>query len=154
MSDLPLSMGKPGDSSSHLGTHSETGRSTPPHRILVVDDDANVALILQAGLETLPHCQVSVASSGKRAVQLFEEGPFDLLITDYKMPGADGMTLAKYVRELYPRTVIVVITAYSSDELHEQAACASVYCVLDKPVGLAEVRRLVMEVLGRPAGGL
>lgn len=118
-----------------------------PRRILVVDDEENVALTLEAGLERVPNCQVAIATSGEQALQLFEERPFDLLITDYKMPGTDGMTLASRVRELYPKTVIILVTAYGSEELRQQAARVSIRRILDKPVRLAEVRAVAMEVL-------
>ena len=119
-------------------------------RILIVDDEENVALTLQDSLEKLPDCQVSVATSGEEALRLFEQQPFDLLITDYKMPGMDGMTLAAQVRQSYPMTAIVMVTAYSSDELREQAARASIQRILGKPVRLSEVRSAALEVLDQP----
>jgi CheY-like chemotaxis protein len=110
-----------------------------------------VALTLQDSLEKLPNCEVAVATSGEEALSLFEQRPFDLLITDYKMPGVDGMTLATRVRQLYPQTAVVMVTAYSSDELREQAAHASIQRILGKPVKLAEVRSAAMEVLDQSA---
>lgn len=121
-------------------------------RILVVDDEENVALTLQAGLEKLPNCEVEVATDGEQALQLFEQRPFNLLVTDYKMPGTDGMTLATRVRQTYPQTAIVMITAYSNDDLREQAARASIQHILDKPVKLTEVRSAAMEALGQSDG--
>jgi CheY-like chemotaxis protein len=122
-------------------------------RILVVDDEENVALTLQAGLERLPNCEVSVATSGEEALQLFEQQPFDLVVTDYKMPGTDGMTLAVRIRQKYPQAAIVMITAYSSDELREQAARASIQHILDKPVKLTEVRSAALDALSHPENG-
>jgi CheY-like chemotaxis protein len=119
-------------------------------RILVVDDEENVALTLQAGLEQLPNCEVAVATSGEQALQLCEQRPFDLVVTDYKMPGTDGMMLAARVRQNYPETAIVMITAYSSDDLREQAARASIQRILDKPVKLTEVRLAALEALSQP----
>ena len=118
-----------------------------PRRILVVDDEENVALTIQDGLEKLPNCQVAVATSGDRALQLFEEMPFDLLITDYKMPGTDGMTLSARVRQSYPQTSIIMITAYSNQLLQQQAIDFSIQCVLDKPVKLDEIRSVALETL-------
>ena len=118
-------------------------------RILVVDDEENIALILQEGLEGLPYCQVAIATSGKQALQMFGQQPFDLLITDYKMPEINGIALATRVRQLYPQTAIVMLTAYSSAELCEQAAHAAVRRVLDKPVKLTEIRSVASEALAR-----
>jgi CheY-like chemotaxis protein len=116
-------------------------------RILIVDDEENVALILQDGLKKLPRCKVVVAVSGEQALELFEQQPFDLLITDYKMSGMDGMTLAAHARQLCPWIAVVVITAYRSDALHERARHVSIQKIMDKPVGLAEIRRVALEAL-------
>ena len=80
-------------------------------RILIVDDEENVALTFQDSLERLPNCEVAIATNGEQALQLFEQQPFDLLITDYKMPDMDGGR----VRQLYRRTAIIMITAYGSE---------------------------------------
>jgi sigma-B regulation protein RsbU (phosphoserine phosphatase) len=73
-------------------------------RILVVDDDEKVVLSLRLGLKTLPNCETTTATDGHHALQLCEEEAFDLLITDYQMPGMDGIAPAKHVRRLYPQT--------------------------------------------------
>ena len=117
-------------------------------RILVVDDEENVALSLRAGLEAILQCEVTAVNGGEQALRLLARQPFDLLITDYKMPGMDGMALAAHIRLLYPETKIVMITAYGSDELCEQAARASVRRILDKPVALEDIRSAVIEALG------
>jgi two-component system sensor histidine kinase/response regulator len=118
-----------------------------PRRILIVDDEEYVAAMLREGLEKLPNCEIATATCGELALQLFEEKPFDLLITDYKMPGVDGITLAGRIQQLYPHTAIIMLTAYSSDALHVQAADVSIQRVLDKPVKLAEIRRVASEAL-------
>jgi CheY-like chemotaxis protein len=118
-------------------------------RILIVDDDEIVAMTFQSILEILPNCEVVIAHSGEQALRLFEQQPFNLLITDYKMPDTNGVLLATRVRQLYPRTIIFVITAYGDDELREQAARVSIRRVLDKPVDFTELRAVVLEALGQ-----
>ena len=121
----------------------------PPavRRILVVDDEEMVAMIIQEGLESLPNCQVVMATSGEQALQLFAQQPFDLVITDYKMPGVSGLTLAARIRQLYPQTVIIMITAYGDDILRDLAAQVSILRILDKPVKLKEIRDTTLEAL-------
>jgi CheY-like chemotaxis protein len=127
--------------------------NSPTQRnILVVDDDENVALSLQDGLATLPNCGIVVATNGDRALQIFRRQPFDLLITDYNMPGMDGMTLAREVRQLYPQTAIIMITAYNSDVLRDQADGADIRCILDKPAGLVEIRSAALQALRNRTG--
>ncbi len=116
-------------------------------RILIVDDEETVARTLQNILKKLPYCETAVATSGEQALRLFEAQPFDLLITDYKMPGMDGMSLAARIRQLYPRTAVIMITAYSNEELREQAARVAIQGILDKPVELVKIRNAALEVL-------
>ncbi len=116
-------------------------------RILIVDDEEFVALTLREGLEKLPNCEVAVSLSGQQALQLFEQQPFDLLITDYKMPDLDGVTLASYIRQHYPTTGIIMITAYSYDLIQEPEAAVAIQKVLNKPVRMAEIRDVALETL-------
>ena len=121
-----------------------------PGRILVVDDEVNLALTLKDGLNKLPNCEIAMATSAEEALQLFAEQPFDLLITDYRMPGIDGLALATRIRRLYPLTAIVMMSAYGSDDLRERATRASIRHFLDKPVQLTDLRLAVLEALSQP----
>ena len=112
-------------------------------------DEETVALGFQDGLEALPNCEIAVATSGEQALELFQQQPFDLLITDYQMPGTNGITLATHVRRSYSKTAIIMVTAYASDTLCEQAARASIRCILQKPVSIAKIRSTVLEILTR-----
>ncbi len=121
--------------------------NTALRRILIVDDEENVAFTLREGLKALSNSEITVVTSGQEAWKMLEAKTFDLVVTDYKMPDMDGMTLARRTRRLYPRAAIIMITAYSSEQLREQAAQASVQQVLDKPVGLKEIRSAASEAL-------
>ncbi len=125
-----------------------TDRARPRRqRVLVVDDEPNVTLIIQQALKRLPDCEVVTASNGLAAWQLFQTEPFDLLITDYNMPKMNGITLAQQVRHHSPRTIIIMITAYSLPHLPDTAEGAVIQKVLNKPVSIAEIRRLTVEAL-------
>jgi nitrogen-specific signal transduction histidine kinase len=129
---------------------SEETTPTPevhPHRILIVDDEEFVAFTLQEGLEKLPNCEVMITDNGKEALRLFEEQPFDLLITDYKMPEMTGVALATQIRRKYPETGVVMVTGYSNDLLRDPSAAAAIQRVLDKPVKLSEIRNVAQETL-------
>jgi CheY-like chemotaxis protein len=87
--------------------------SRPALRILAVDDDPLVRVTLAALLEDMGHVVVS-AESGRQAVDAFDGGGhFDLLVTDYAMPGMTGAELAQSVRGVQPGLPIVVATGYA-----------------------------------------
>ncbi|MGE7136894.1 response regulator [Luteibacter sp. NPDC031894] len=95
----------------------EDERRTPSNRpslkILAVDDDSLVRETLCAMLEDMGHVVVQ-AESGKHALVAFETpGKFDLLLTDFSMPGMTGAELAEALRQLQPDLPIVVATGYA-----------------------------------------
>ena len=115
------------------------------HRILIVDDEVFIAVALQEGLEKLPNCEVVATFSGEEALHLFQQQPFDLLITDYQMPGMNGVALVAQIRRLFPQTETIIITAYG-DRVLQETAMADLLC-LSKPVKLAEIRSLTLKIL-------
>ncbi len=137
--------------------------NTDPRRILIVDDDEEYASLLHLYLKRVPGCEVTRATGGAQALQFLERQTFDLLITDYEMPGPalpvpsavegswakgmDGLALAARVRQLYPLTAIVMLTGHGGNGLREQAARLSIRRVLSKLVSPAELRAVVVEEL-------
>ncbi|HEV7246853.1 MAG TPA: PAS domain-containing protein [Shinella sp.] len=92
---------------------SPQGRNSGPKRILLVDDDFLIAMSSVDMLADLGH-EVVEAHSGKDALErLKQDGPIDLLITDYSMPGMNGGELAKAARALFPDLPILIASGYS-----------------------------------------
>jgi PAS domain S-box-containing protein len=90
-----------------------SGEAAPSSTILVVDDDALIAMSTVDMLEDLGH-EVIEVNSGPGALQLLRDGrPIDLLITDYSMPGMTGVQLAKAAREMRPDLPILLATGYA-----------------------------------------
>ena len=101
--------------------------------VLLVDDDALVLASTAAMLEDLGH-RVVQAGSGAAALDRLREGaPAELLLTDYGMPGMDGLTLAAAARRLRPGLPVVLATGYGELPAAEQAGCIR----LAKPFGQA-----------------
>ena len=118
-------------------------------RILIVDDEAHIAWVLQEDLQTTFTDEIVTAASGEEALQLFADQPFDLLITDLKLTGIDGLTLAKQIHQLYPHTAIVLLSAYSGEALRQLTDMDFIQDILDKPVKLPVIRRIVSEILSK-----
>jgi DNA-binding NtrC family response regulator len=114
--------------------------------ILVVDDDQDVlemadCFFRKAGMEV--HC----AESGEEALAIFREKSFAVVITDFNMPGMNGVELAKKVQELNTPTAIILATGQPSKELSDLAMQAGIKTVLPKPLHMEKLLTLVNEMV-------
>jgi CheY-like chemotaxis protein len=104
-------------------------------RILVVDDNPAMADTLADILE-VKGFTVHAAASGAEALEILRDQPMDILLTDVKMPGMNGLELYRETRKLYPRLITIFMTAYSADELIQQGMAEGVKTILDKPLDM------------------
>jgi len=86
-------------------------RATKPTQILLVDDNAHGLVARRTVLEELGYTIVS-ASSAREALLLFEKHKFDLIVTDYRMPGMDGVVLIKELRERQFGNPIILLSGF------------------------------------------
>ena len=115
--------------------------------LLIVDDDAGVLETMSDILEARGH-RVAVASSGAAALEQALRESFDLALIDIVMPGMNGVELCQQLKKLSPSTVIIMMTAYSMEELVQQAMTAGAYRVLYKPLDLDAVFKLIESAPG------
>jgi DNA-binding response OmpR family regulator len=116
-----------------------------PQKILVVDDDMLVCWSLEKGL-LKEGFMVSVARSGEEAVEVLQKDGFDLVITDLKMPGIDGITVIDKAREQNSHPRSILITAYGSETVVDAAARRGASYV-GKPFQVEDVVAKVHEIL-------
>lgn len=81
-------------------------------RILVIDDDQAIRTTIKLLLER-EGCDVLLAEDGRKGIQQFQTGQFDLLIVDIFMPGMDGLETVRTIHQLRPETPIIVISGYA-----------------------------------------
>jgi len=113
-------------------------------RILIIDDDVGVRLMLERTLKTEDYYLESV-SSGLEALQKLSETSFDLILLDLYMEPIDGMTVFQAVRELDPEIVVIILTGYSSVESAVEALRLGAFDYLFKPVMPDTIRQRVRE---------
>jgi DNA-binding NtrC family response regulator len=115
-------------------------------KILVVDDDPSLRRVLQVQLEQEEY-EVAVAASVQETLSVLQLRPFDLLITDLKMPGMSGLDLLRHARSQYPQTIIIMLTAFGTVDTAVEAMKAGAYDYLTKPVHPDEMSVVVRRAL-------
>ncbi len=118
--------------------------------ILVVDDDIVAAELLSEVL-TKEGYAVRIATHGKEAVRLGESEPFDVVITDLKMPDFTGLDVLHAFKRLNPQTVTIVITAFGSFETAIEAIQNGAYDYIVKPFKIDEIKLKVASCLEQKA---
>lgn len=107
-------------------------------KILVVDDEEVVRLSHIRTLASV-HCNVEVVRDGKEALLVMEQRPADVVLLDLRMPGMDGMSVLKMIKQRWPETEVVIITGYPNVDTAKEAVRLGAYDYLAKPVGPDEV---------------
>lgn len=117
-------------------------------RILVVDDDEKVRFTLKSSLKKLGNdYEIVTAQDGHEALALLQKQPCDLVITDLRMPGMDGLELTQAIRGLGAHTLVIWSTAYGSAETEAAAQHLNVHRFLHKPLDIFEIRQIAREAL-------
>jgi CheY-like chemotaxis protein len=117
-------------------------------RVLVVDDEDKILFVVRHALSRLgENCQVETACSGLQAIEIARATPFDLVVTDLHMPEMDGIELTEALRELDSDPQVIWMTAYHCCTHETEMKRLGVCCCLDKPIEIAEIRRVVGEAL-------
>jgi excisionase family DNA binding protein len=124
-------------------------RPTPDRRarILVVDDEAGIRELLSKTL-ALAEYEVDLAPGGQEALERLRGFHYDLLITDLKMPGVDGLTLIREARRFLPQLPIIIITGFSTEASAIEAINLGVNGYLTKPFRVPKVLSVAAKALG------
>jgi len=116
-------------------------------RVLVVDDEASIRDLLSKTL-ALAEYDVDLAPDGRTALDRLRVVPYDLLITDLKMPGIDGITVIREGRRLRPDIPVIIITGYSTEASAIEAINLGVSGYLTKPFRVPRVLAAAARALG------
>ena len=110
-------------------------------KVLILDDDAEVLELLKKIVSRLPsRPQVRLADSATRALELLESEPFELLITDLRMPKIDGFQVLLSARRRLPDLKTVVLTGVADQQYRTRAYEAGIDLFMEKPTTQAEIR--------------
>jgi len=115
-------------------------------QILVVDDEPTVSGAIKILLQFDGHV-VQTADHGEAALALLEQHQFDLIITDFFMPGMKGDQLAAHIKQRWPGQPIIMATAFAKEFNTFGQAQGDVDFLLPKPFSRDELREAIFQVL-------
>ncbi len=116
-------------------------------RVLVADDEASIRDLLAKTL-ALAEYEVDVVPDGRSAIDRLRLMPYDLLITDLKMPGVDGLVVIREARRLRPDIPVIIITGFSTEASAIEAVNLGVSGYLTKPFRVPRVLAVAAKALG------
>ena len=116
------------------------------NRILLVDDEETIRYVLKEALVSEGY-KVDVAWDAFQAMERFKIAPYDLIITDIKMRGMDGIQLIREIKRSDSNLKIVIITAYGSLETVKEAAKLGVVEMISKPFKIREIKDVIVRML-------
>ncbi len=126
------------------------------YRILIVDDEAPMRLLIAHFINESMNAQVSLAGTGERAVRLVEESTFDVILLDLLMPGMGGFEVLKHIRagKLNKTTPVIVVSVLSSSiagdpaTTYERAVALGANAFVSKPLSRSGLVNAVKAQLG------
>ena len=120
-----------------------------PGRVLVADDEEGIRTFLAETLERAGH-EVTQVADGDAAVRATRVEPFDVVLTDLRMPGTDGMAVVRTVRTEQPDVEVIVLTAFGDVTTAVEAMKLGAFDYLEKPVSSpTAIRELVAAAIER-----
>ena len=121
----------------------ETGKN-----ILVVDDNKFLRVVVSKMLSGLGY-EVLSADSAENGLSVFLKNKFDVVLSDYEMPGMDGVAFACSIKKSSPRTRVVIMTGTGREIVFSRNS-TSVDEVISKPFTLASIDETIKDLLGKP----
>ncbi len=121
--------------------------------ILLVDDEKSFLLSLSEGLrDSGAEYGILTAENGRVAFEAFWAGPrIDLLVTDLKMPEMNGLELLTRVKKDFPRTRVIVLTAFITPEIERDLKAIGDFACIEKPAEFEDLRQRIMDELRLPS---
>jgi two-component system NtrC family response regulator len=114
--------------------------------ILVIDDDTSLRRVLEYNLKEEGY-EVQAASSGEEGLYLFGKSQPDLVITDMKMAGMDGLMVLKSIKERLPEALVIIMTAFGTVDVAVEAMKAGAYDYITKPFNRDALKLTVKKAL-------
>jgi CheY-like chemotaxis protein len=120
-------------------------RKIPAKRILVVDDEPQVADTVRMVLAMSGH-KVEVVQSARRALEVYEAGKYDLVISDFSLGNMNGLELAREIKQKCATQKFILITAYAESMSLKKEGMACIDFLMSKPFPLTQLQEALEKV--------
>ena len=117
-------------------------------RILIVDDDEDFLHLMGQYLESVG-LEHDLAVSAEQARNLLKGSGYDMVVSDFNMPGESGLDLLRYVSSKYPQTPFVLMTGYDDLRIKRESMRMGVHAYIQKPFYLKELLQTIINLVRR-----
>jgi len=115
-------------------------------RVLLVDDEEDLTWSISKHLQKdRASYELYTANSGRAALDILNQVPVDLVVSDIRMPEMSGLDLLLKIRENFPSTRVIIMTAYGSSEIQKEANERGCFKYIEKPFEITELRKLILK---------
>ncbi len=119
-------------------------------RLLLVEDDALLRDSLRLFFEN-EGCRLDVLETAEEAMEVVRRREYDIVITDYRLPGMDGIHLLRALNDSRPRTMRVLLTAYMDEDVLAEAFRVGVHEFIEKPFSSADIEEALSRLIAKRA---
>lgn len=120
---------------------------TAPKKVLIVDDEEDITWGISKSLAKTYDFEIDCAHSGDAALEILSRKHYDLVLSDVRMPGRDGLQLLLDIRRICPNTKMIIMTAYGSQEIKHQVESRGGFFYIEKPFDIGYLKQIILEAL-------
>lgn len=125
----------------------------PVKKVLIVDDEETLTWSMSKSLsKDRDKYSILIGNTGKEALEILRNNPIDLVITDIRMPDINGLDLLTTIKNSYPDTKVVIMTAYGSSDVQKEANKRGSLYYIEKPFEITDIRKLILDILWKKRG--
>jgi CheY-like chemotaxis protein/predicted regulator of Ras-like GTPase activity (Roadblock/LC7/MglB family) len=122
-------------------------------RVLIVDDEEDLTWSISKHLtKDKDKYELIAVNSAIEALKILEKLPVELVISDIRMPEMSGLDLLLEIRQTYPATKVIIMTAYGSHEIQQQANERGCFKYIEKPFEIQELRQMILNIVEEKRG--
>src|SRR4030043_1399567 len=122
-------------------------------KVLIVDDEETLTWSMAKSLsKDKDKFEVIIANNGGEAVNLLKKNEIYLVLPDIRMPDINGLDLLVKIKKEYPKTRVIIMTAYGSSDVQREANRRGSLFYVEKPFEISDIRKIIIDLLGKKRG--